>query len=565
MRLQQVVELTKVNLLYANPQLIEKKRNKEGKSGRASAISGPMSVLMSSLFILVLFMFLYGFMLVSMDFSQYRGFFTIYVMMFSVMTILQGFYIIYNLFYESKDLEHYLPLPFVGSEIFAAKLVVVVLTVAPYLAPAAVIFYMTGRDTGSGILLSLLNAFLLFLLLMLVVFLLAVVFVHFITKLAFFQKNKKVATTVLYALSSIGMVAVIFFISNMTTDIDYGDGAVLSDYQPVPLVVGFYEAASQPFSLAGLQGMIFWLALLAVLGFFLYKWVIPGIYRASNEGTAVKGEKRKSKSAERASSGREPQRKAISKTAGKTVAAQQPRSVNQTLWKYNFGLIQDGTLMMQFLSSNIILPIFLIGPIFLNGLTLDQAPLYFWGLFFIAGFFYNFLTLNSISVVGVIISLDRENFLYMKSLPFSMRNYLRQKFLFAFFLQAVLPFIIATVLLVMAKAPLLLLFCFLCGLLAGLFTMCQFYFVRDYRFLNLDWQNLTELFGRGGGNFVQALIIFGTTIVGALVVTGFAFLLLSLGPIGRIVASLLMVLLPLSAAAALTYRYQKKFWPQFDE
>ena len=242
-----------------------------------------------------------------------------------------------------------------------------------------------------------------------------------------------------------------------------------------------------------------------------------------------------------------------------------PETINRILWKYNFGLIQDGTLMMQFLSSNLILPIFMLGPLLLDGNPIPEMPISFWGLFFFAGFVYTFLTLNAVSIVGVIISLDRENFLFMKSLPFSMERYLKQKFLFAFTLQSLLPVLIVVVLLFIAKIPLLFGICFILGLLTGLFTMSQFYFVRDYRFLNLDWQNLTELFGRGGGNFIQSISIFGSVFVGIILITAFTFLLISLGPVGRNIASALMVFIPVIISGWVTYRYEEKFWKQFAE
>ena len=555
MQLKKVVELGKINLLYSNPQAVEKKRNKEAKTGKPSRISAPMSVLLSNLFILVLFMALYGFMLGNMNFMEYPGFFTIYILMFSAITILQGFYTIYNLFYESKDKEYYLPLPFTSGEIFGSKLIVIFLTVIPYLAPSGVIFYMAARDASRSVLPSFLTALLLFLLLLAVVFMVAIVFVHFITKLTVFQKHQKTMTTALYTISSIGMVVIIFFISNLSTNADVNIGQVLPDYTPLPFIRVFHVAATNPFSSEALKGLALWFILLLVLSFILYKWIIPNFYRATID-QPVRSEK----------TNRVEEKVTNEKKKGTTrKVTKQPATVNQSLWKYNFGLIQDGTLMMQFLSSSIILPIFMLGPLLLNGLELPEIPPYFWGLFFFAGFVYTFLTLSSISIVGVIISLDRENFLYMKSLPFSMKNYLRLKFLFAFTVQSSLPVIVSIILMIVAKVPLIFGISFVLGLLIGLFTMSQFYFVRDYRFLNLDWQNLTELFGRGGGNFVQAITIFMTALVGIIAIAGFTFLLITLSSVGRVIASSIMVLVPVLIAGLFTYHYQKNFWPQFDD
>ena len=55
MRWKLVGELTKVNLLYANPQMIEKKRNKEAETGKPSKVSAYKSVLGQNLLMFVIF------------------------------------------------------------------------------------------------------------------------------------------------------------------------------------------------------------------------------------------------------------------------------------------------------------------------------------------------------------------------------------------------------------------------------------------------------------------------------------------------------------------------------
>ena len=170
MRLQQIKQLTKVNLIYANPQMIEKKRNKEAQTGTTSSIPPYMSVLLQSGFLLLVFLLLYGFMFAAIDFTKYPGMFTTYIVMFIVMALLQGFYLVYNLFYESKDLIHYLPLPFKGSEVFIAKLVVLALMISPYLIPILALFILLGQDAEQFIIVSIVVSLLLFLLLMLVSF-----------------------------------------------------------------------------------------------------------------------------------------------------------------------------------------------------------------------------------------------------------------------------------------------------------------------------------------------------------------------------------------------------------
>ena len=150
MRWKLVGELTKVNLLYANPQMIEKKRNKEAETGKPSKVSAYKSVLGQNLLMFVIFFFLFFVtMSIGINYADYPGLFTINVLVFLMMSFLQSFLIVYNLFYESKDLEYYLPLPFKSSEIFVAKLSVLALMISPYLVPVLGLFVLLGLSTDN--------------------------------------------------------------------------------------------------------------------------------------------------------------------------------------------------------------------------------------------------------------------------------------------------------------------------------------------------------------------------------------------------------------------------------
>lgn len=545
MRLKQVTELIKVNMVYANPQMIEAKRNKEAKKGTPSSSPAYMSLVWQNLLMLGLFLFLFGMLFRNINLSQYPGMFTTSTGMFVLMALLQGFYIVYNLFYESRDLVHYLPLPFKEGEIFTAKLVVLLFMMLPYMLPIWMLFFFLGFSSGKAILPLIPGSFLLFVLLTLVVFAFAIVLVHFITKLPVFHKNKQVVTTGLYALSSFGMIAVIFFMSNMEPDEMEMTGQALPDVQVLPFVDVFYDMLVTPADLNAWLGLAGWAALLAVLALVVVKWVIPTFYQEDTSGTT-----------EAAQSG-----KAV--TSQKKMATE-TKSVNQTLLKYHLGLIQDGTLIMQFLSAKVLLPVIAIGPNLVNGVNLENTPMKLWPVFFFAGFVYTFLTLNAISIVGVIISLERENFLYIKSLPFSLSRYLRFKFVFAFVIEWIIPAALALFFILFARVPLVLGVLFMLGLTLGTLTVSHFYFVRDYRMLHLDWQNLTELFNRGGGTFLQALIIFGSVFGGVLAVVLVTMVLLFSPPVWQQVVGTAVVVLPLLLSIGLLVKYKKTFWPQFE-
>lgn len=541
MRWKQLTELIKVNLLYANPQLLEKKRNQQA-DGRSSFLSAPMSMIMQSVLILVLFSFIYGLMLIGFDFTVYPGYFTFYTLIFILMTMLQGFYIIYNLLYESKDLIYYLPLPFKNSEVFLAKLVVIVITLIPYLAPTYAVFFNLGQDVGRPLLGNILLSFLVFLIVTLFVFLFSIGVVHLISRISLFQTHKKVMTTVLYSISSMGLVAVIFLLTYSDTPNTYGQ--VLPDNRVIPFLHYLHAFISDPMSQSGLIGIGAWVLAVAVLIILVYKFILPGIYEDSEQN-------------------RSSEHTVLRK---KGQASRQPLSMRKTLLKYNFGLIQDGTLMMQYLSSNVVFPVLLIVPLLTGeGFSfMNLSAESWWGLIFFIGYLYAYMTLNAISIVGVIISLDRENYDYIKSLPFSMKYYLQTKFWFAFALELILPLIIALAMMLYIQLPWLLILCFLAGVGIGIYGLSEYYFVRDHRLLNVEWQNLTELYNRGGGNIVQAMRIFGVLIVGTLIVLLVVSLMSNLSAIGKLILSIILVTAPTMFTVIRSKNYRKTFWQSFE-
>lgn len=542
MQFQSLKELIKVNLIYSNPQVVDKQRNKEAKTGNPSKIPPYLSVLLQNSFLFFIFLILYGFMFYSINFAQYPGMFTTFTTLFLAMSLLQGFYVVYNLFYESKDLIYYLPLPFKGSDVFLAKLSVLALMLLPYLVPILGLLVMLGQDAGIFLPLSFLISLPLFGLISLAAFFFSVLLVHLITKLSVFKKNKQLVTTLLYSAASFGMIGIIFFLSYVNP-IAEEPGQVIPDMSVVPFIDVFYNLFIYPLQLSSWFGLLFWLVLVVVLGFTVIKWIVPDFY-SEEEVQATKSWSIKTKKRKRS----------VKKT----------ETINPILWKYNFSLIQDGTLIMQRISSAIVFPIFFLGPLILNDLSLGQLSLRYWSLFFFGGFVYAFFTLNAISIIGVLISLDRENFLYLKSLPFSLKQYLKQKFIFGYLIETILPVLTAVLLILIAKLPLLLGLVFIAGIFIGLFVLSLFYFYRDYRLLDLEWQNLTELFTRGGGNFVQVISMLGSISIGFFLIVLIAILLSSLSPAWQLVLSIVVAAIPIGFAISAAIYYKKKFWSRLE-
>lgn len=139
------------------------------------------------------------------------------------------------------------------------------------------------------------------------------------------------------------------------------------------------------------------------------------------------------------------------------------------------------------LTGSFIFPLAMLPGLLSSGLNLSKLDLKFFAIFPIIGISLAFLTINNSSLPSMIISLDRENFNYFKSLPMKLNFYLRVKFHFAFFIQLVLDLILSLVIGILLKVPVTLLFGLLIGNVIGVYLISLHYFVRDWHLLNLNW------------------------------------------------------------------------------
>lgn len=529
MSLKNILALFKVNLIYANPQQTAAYR-KKGKTGSKLF----KSLLNQYLLLSLVFVVAYSWMFLTINLSEYPGFFTMYLALFALMAFAQSVSVIFNVFYQSEDLEDYLYLPFKQGEVFFAKLAIVALTILPFALPLFGVLLVTTLGKFSlplGILLSLV----LFLLFFALMFTLYILLVSSLTQTKVFLRHKKTFSSALMFLSSFGMVAGILYINSARSSSEtyINDVLVLKDQFIIYPLYPFFKLATDPFSVSSLLIFIGLLVLLGIFTFILIKMIIPRFYLQANV---------------------EPVKK---KAQGKG----KKQSLKKQLLTYNFNLIKDPTLLMQFFTSTIILPLCFVFPVASIGTKMfTHLPLTYAGVTFLAGGFFAFLCLGNTSLSSVIISLDRENFSFIKSLPLSLKKYLSLKFWFTTLFQLALMSLSLLGLGLFLKLPLLLIFTLLLGTILTTIIVSLFYFARDYRLLTLNWTNITQLFQRGGGNFTRMLILFGTMLVGTLFVGLFAFL----STLSPLVGNLLIFLFALGLFIIFYYHYQKNFWEKLD-
>lgn len=532
MNKQRLMALIQTSLLYTNPQYTEQSRAK-GRSGK-KLIRG---IVMQYVLVGLIFTLLYGGMLFSVDFSQLPGYFTLYVGLFGLLTLSQGISVIYNVFFESKDLGAYLPLPFRQGEIFLAKILVVTLTVIPYVLPLLVLFTLTAWQSGQGMILAFVLGVLGFLLFLGILLFLSALIVLGLTRTKVFQAHKKLMTTGLMFFTTILAVGGILLmqLSDTTeyseTSLNLVDRLEIIPFSPI------HWALNQPFSLKGGVGWSLLIGVFVVLALLIKIFFLPRLYEQLMAiSTTETFQKRKRKG---------------------------NQTTKQLLREYNLQLIKEPNIAMQVLTSSVVLPVVMLisSGTALQGLMGPGISNRFMGVVFVVGIFIAYMSCHSTSFVANLISLDRENYDFIQTLPFSKKAYLKQKFLIGFGIQGLIAGIIMLVGGIYVKLSILLLIVGLCGALLGSFVMSVIYFARDYRLLMTNWTSVTQLFQRGGGTMLMGILMMGGLFLGLILVGVYAFLtakspFLPLAPL--VIGGVLLI------CGSILYYFKRRFWDQLE-
>lgn len=526
MNKNQLLELTRVNLRYANPQVTNRFRNK-GKNGKELTRSLISQYFLSGL----LFLFLYGFLMILTDFSKMPGMFTYYVALFSILAFSQGLSVIYNIFFESQDLQAYLPLPFKQNMIFIAKIIVVALTIIPFVLPMFILFILTGWRANIFIPIAIVLAIIVFLLLLVIIFSICCLIVFGLTKMAFFKKHKKIVTTLLLVVSMVTAAGGIL-VMNLNTS-DYS--TVQFDRNPIGLFLPIYRLFVAPFSLNGMLSFIGLIVLFLLCIGAIKLFILPKLYEQLTDAATAKGN---------------PQRKHKAN-----------QSIRQLLTTYNSQLLKEPNLIMQVLTNSLLFPMIFIISFSIGGtINLSTLENRFIGVVFLTGVALATLTVNQTSFIANMISLDQENFNFVQSLPFSMYKYMQQKFIVGLLVQFFLTGGTALIAGLAFHLPLTLLFSLILGACLGSYLFSLRYFSRDLRLLLLDWTNIDQLFNRGSGSMGLVLTMFLSMIISliVLVLYGFAAVTLPFWPL-----NLTVLVLVVGISIVWVRHYQQTFWAKF--
>ena len=509
MRLKVIKKLVDINILYSsNETNLANLRKKQAKNpDKKVDVSGKLlrSYLASSLLLLILFSNL----AFRFPFEEMPSFFSTMVAILLVLAFSTSFTAFYNVFYESKDLTSYSPYAFKESEIIIAKGLSVLLPaltgIVPILAYFLVLYIRLAPTLWLGLPLMLLSLALLFVSVTLVM----VVVVHFLAQTAVFRKYQSIFANVMIGIGVITPLLFVFFLQSTSGDIVDRVRDIPPLLYPIHL---FYKIAVEPFSTESILGLLAWIGLTIFLLYLTKKKVLPRFYDIillNSEEKVIK--ERRSK-------------EGISTTK---------KGFFRMVLRYNLSLLGQGTGVITVLFTSAFLPyimmIGLISKIRDSQLVPDIHPPYWLPLFFV-GVFIAVLNNNITSLPSIGLSLERENFDFLKSLPFDFARYVKVKFWIIFAVQSFLPIVILLGLsLYLGLQILSMIYLLAAWILASVILVCRHYF-KDVKNLSTNWTSITDLVNRSNGIVTMVLLLIYSAILMALVI-GSLFLVQSLSAI----------------------------------
>ena len=509
MRFKVIKKLVDINILYSSKEanlanLRKKQAKNPGKKVNVSA-----RVLSSYIFSSLLMLLLFINIAFHFPFEEMPSLFSTMVAILLVLAFSTAFTAFYNVFYESKDLASYSPYAFKESEIIIAKGLSVLLPaltgIVPTLAYFLVLYIRLAPSLWLGLPLMLLSLALLFVSVTLVM----VVAVHFLAQTRVFRKYQSIFSNVMIGIGVLIPLIFVFFLQSTS-------GVIVDRVRDIPPLLYpihlFYKIAVAPFSTEALVGLLVWIGLTLFLLYLTKKKVLPRFYDVIllNSEEKIKKERR---SKER-----------ISTTK---------KGFFRMVLHYNLSLLGQGTGVVTVLFTSAFLPylmmIGLISKIRDSQIVPDIHPPYWLPLFFIA-LFIAVVNNNITSLPSIALSLERENFDFLKSLPFDFARYVKVKFWIIFAVQSFLPILTLLGLSLYLGLPILsMIYLLVAWILASVILSCHHYF-KDMKNLSTNWSSITDLVNRSNGIVAIVLLLIYSVILMILVIASL-FLVQSLAPV----------------------------------
>ena len=494
MRFNRILTLVKTNLIFATqPAQLQNYRKKQAKNP-SKPVNVAMRTLMQQLLFAVMFGALFGIPGAISGRSYPPLQFASTVFLFLMILISQALPAVYNVFYESKDFESYLPYAFTELEVVLGKSLSIVVATLQGFLPIVMLFGIHVYFSRGNFLLTIPIALIGALVLNATVYVLMFLLCFFLAKIPLFRKYQSVIANVLIFGISLG--AVIGYQMILSKSVV---NTVLTGEMPLFLkpVLAFYDAILNPLDLSvypmmGLVLLVF-VAILLLVKFI----VLPNFYQAVSQTSSSKVKVERVKEME---------------LDGNKIST-------KFMIRYTLRQLMEGSVLTQTIISAGILPYLLLLPTVFN---LRNAP---------AGInFMDFLNLNTFlpfamlitfiaffntggnNLLAVGISLERENYYYLKVLPFDMHEFLERKFWILFAIQSAIPVILMTVICTVLRLPIYMTLGIILSWGIISLGLSRWGYARDLKLFTPTWTNVIELLNRmrsGVKAIIFMVVLFG--------------------------------------------------------
>ena len=545
MRFNRILTLVKTNLIFATqPAQLQNYRKKQAKNP-SKPVNVAMKTLMQQLLFAVMFGALFGIPGAISGRSYPPLQFASTVFLFLMILISQALPAIYNVFYESKDFESYLPYAFTELEVILGKSLSIVVATLQGFLPIVMLFGIHVYFSGGNFLFTIPIALIGALVLSAIVYVLMFLLCFFLAKIPLFRKYQSVIANVLIFGISLGAIIGYQMILSKSVVNTFITGEMPIFLQPV---LAFYNAILNPFDMS-VYPMIGFVILVFVAILLLVKFIVlPNFYEA------------------------------VSQTSSSNVKVERVKEMEldgnklstKFMIRYTLRQLMEGSVLTQTIIAAGILPYLLLLPTVLN---FSSGPTEF--------SFMNFLNLNTFlpfamlitfiaffntggnNLLAVGISLERENYYYLKVLPFDMHQFLERKFWILFAIQSAIPVILMTVICTVLRLPIYMTLGIILSWGIISLGLSRWGYARDLKLFTPTWTNVIELLNRMRSGFKS--VIFVVVLFGF--IFGAVYLLIHLPEWNRtfvwfITIAYVVVILGLSIFA--TFYYKKKLHELID-
>ena len=494
MRFNRILTLVKTNLIFATqPAQLQNYRKKQAKNP-----SKPVNVAMKTLTQQLLFAVMFGALFGIPGAISGRSYpplqFASTVFLFLMILISQALPAIYNVFYESKDFESYLPYAFTELEVILGKSLSIVVATLQGFLPIVMLFGIHVYFSGGNFLFTIPIALIGALVLSAIVYVLMFLLCFFLAKIPLFRKYQSVIANVLIFGISLGAIIGYQMILSKSVVNTFITGEMPIFLQPV---LAFYNAILNPFDMS-VYPMIGFVILVFVAILLLVKFIVlPNFYEA------------------------------VSQTSSSNVKVERVKEMEldgnklstKFMIRYTLRQLMEGSVLTQTIIAAGILPYLLLLPTVLN---FSSGP---------TGFsFMNFLNLNTFlpfamlitfiaffntggnNLLAVGISLERENYYYLKVLPFDMHQFLERKFWILFAIQSIIPVILMTVICTVLRLPIYMTLGIILSWGIISLGLSRWGYARDLKLFTPTWTNVIELLNRMRSGFkavIFMVVLFG--------------------------------------------------------